>query len=227
MVTLFRDYYAWLAAVGGRLRQAVWQRLRSYPRIVRAMDIAATTLPLLVLALSGIVQLTHPGNNPLHDAVSLLVWGPWGWAQTAVFYLLAFTIVTTVVRVLLKMRMTARFRIGIGLYALTAVGVIIVGLHPTDMPGAAPTLTGLIHLATAGSMIFIFPAAAFLMAPHLGKALKGWLARYTRAAGVAALVLIAAAGVLTLAKIGWFGTIERLILVNGLVWMQVVTVHLL
>ena len=226
-MTLIAEYRDLIVSWAGRLRQSIWQLLRSHPRVVRGMEIAATVLPLVVLGLSAVVQLAHPGYNPLQDAVSLLVWGPWGGVQTAVFYLLGFTILTTVVRVLLKMRLTARFGVGIGLYALTAVGVFIVGTHPTDLPGAAPTLTGLVHLSTAGSMVFIFPAAAFLMAPHLGRTLRGWLARYTRAAGAVAIVLIAAAGVLTMTRLGWFGTVERLILVNGLAWMQIINFHLL
>ncbi len=227
LAILIRDSYAWLAAAAGRVRAAVWQALRSHPRVVRGMDIAATVLPLLVLLLSAIVQLAHPGYNPLQQAVSLLVWGPLGGVQTAAFFLLGFSILTTIIRVFLKMPTTVRFRVGIGLYALTAVGIIIVGMHPTDLPGAEPTLTGLIHLTTAGSMIFIFPAAAFLMAPHLGKTLKGWLAHYTRAAGGAAIALIAVVAVVTLARLGWFGTVERLILVNGVAWMQIVNFHLL
>ncbi len=225
--TLLRAYYAGLGLWAGRLRQWLWQRLRVHRGVVRAMEIGATVLPLLVLLLSAIVQLAHPGYDPLQDAVSLLVWGPWGFLQTVVFYLLGFAIVTTVVRVLIKMRLNLRFGAGIGLYALTGVGVIIVGMHPTDLPGAAPTLTGLIHLATAGSMVFIFPAAAFLMAPHLGRTLKGWLTGYTRVAGGIAIALIAAVAVVTLAKLGWFGTVERLILVNGMAWMAIVNFQLL
>jgi len=191
------------------------------------MEIAATVLPLVVLSLSVIVQVAYPGYNPLQDAVSLLVWGPLGWLQTAAFFLLSISILTTVVRLFLKTPMTARFRIGISLYALTAVGIIIVGVHPTDLPGAAPTLTGLVHLTTAGSIIFIFPAAAFLMAPHLGKTLKGWITRYTRAAGVTAIALIMLAGVVTLGGLGWFGTVERLILINAVAWTQIIGFQLL
>jgi hypothetical protein len=226
-VTLLRDCYARLADVAGRVREALWQLLRSHPRVIRGMEIAATILPLVVLFLSLIVQVAHPGYNPLQDAVSLLVWGPLGRMQTAAFFLFALSILTTVVRLFLKMPTTVRFRIGIGLYALTAVGVIIVGVHPTDLPGATLTLTGLVHLTTAGSIIFIFPAAVFLMAPHLGRTLKAWIARYSRAAGVAAIVLIALAGALMLGNFGWFGTVERLILINGVAWTQIIAFHLL
>ena len=76
--------------------------------------------------------------------------------------------------------------------------------------------------------MFLFPAAAFLTAPALKKTFKsGAWAAFSRASGGLQVALMLVIAVFFTGGFGFLGILERLIMVNGLAWMQVVNVKML
>lgn len=194
----------------------------------RIAGITATLTVFICVILTLISQIIHPGYNPLHDTISVLVWGPYGWLQTAAFYLLAFSTIMVGMKLLFKTNTSPLFKVGVVMLILMGIGTIIVGLHPTDIPGTPETKTGLIHIDTAAALVFLFPLACFLMAPYMKKAFsQKWVSRYTYFAGVASVALLAATAVVVLRNIDFVGTTERLIMANGLLWVQVVNIFII
>ncbi len=192
-------------------------------RFLRALELTVTSIPFIFLAISALIQFTHPGYNPWQDAISTLVWGPWGWVQTALFFLLAFSVIAQVIKLSIRAAQTVRLRIGIASFALMGVAFILIGLHPTDIPGAPPSPTGVVHLQTSAALIFLFPLTCFLVAPELRLGFRQkWLRPYTRTAGAVGFALIAATAVFVTGNHGWVGLLERLMVLNGLAWMQVI-----
>jgi len=72
----------------------------------------------------------------------------------------------------------------------------------------------------------LFPIAIFLLAPSF-KSTPNWkgIFIYTLIAGILALALIL--GALLAEQRGWFGLYERIIILNALIWVEVVAIHFL
>ncbi len=204
-----------------------WVDLASkHPVGVRVTRIGIALIPLLCVIFVAILQFTRPGYNPWQDTISMLVWGPHGWVLTGAFFLMAFSVLVLVIKLLIKPGTSIRYKIGISLFFLMGIGAILIGMHPTDAPGVSGTTTGVIHIMTTAALIFLFPAVCFLMAPTLKNYLsQKWITVYTRVTGVTALTLIAIIGVLFTNNLGFTGIMERLIALNGLAWIQVMHIQ--
>ncbi len=193
------------------------------PTWVKALDVTATVMPLTFILFSTAVEFTHPGYNPWQDVISLLVWGPYGWIQTVSFYLLSFSVLFLAAKLYIRGAGRLRLRIGVIMLALMGLGLVMVATHPMDPPGFSGTVTGIIHLQTTAVLVLSFPAACFIMATDLRKCLsRRWLSKYTVASGIAGILFIGITAVLVKGNLGWVGVGERLIMVNGLMWIQVV-----
>ncbi len=193
------------------------------PTWAKTLDITATIMPFIFMLFSTCIEFTHPGYNPWQDVISLLVWGPYGWIQTISFYLLSFSVLFLAAKLFIRGAGRLRLRIGGVLIAIMGLGLVVVATHPMDPPGFSGTLTGIIHLQTTAVLVLSFPAACFIMASDLRKCFsRKWLSKYTIATGIAAVMFIAVTAVLVLGNHGWVGASERLMMVNGLMWMQVV-----
>jgi hypothetical protein len=90
-------------------------------------------------------------------------------------------------------------------------------------PGAPP-IDGTIHTIASFGLGLLFPIAILLIA-HSLRNTPNWknIFIYTVIAGVFALVLIM--GALFVEQRGWFGLYERIIILNALVWVEVVAIH--
>ncbi|MFI7636203.1 DUF998 domain-containing protein [Nonomuraea sp. NPDC049400] len=84
---------------------------------------------------------------------------------------------------------------------LLAAGPVVVGVVPADpaldyQPGQPTGITtsGLIHQAADCALFPGLSAAAFVLAPHLGQASRGW-AVYARVSGALIIVFAFAAGI--------------------------------
>jgi hypothetical protein len=202
--------------------------IRKRSPVSRIVGITAVVTLFVCVLFTLISQLMHPGYNPIHDAISILVWGPGGWLQTVSFGLLAFSVIILGVKLYLKPHTPLAYKIGVLFLILMGIGTVVVSFYPTDIPGSTETLTGAIHIQTAASLVFLFPLACFLVAPHLKKNLvPKWVSRYTYLAGGLSLALIAVIAVFMLGDHGFMGTLERLIMANGLTWVQLMHIQLL
>jgi hypothetical protein len=102
--------------------------------------------------------------------------------------------------------------------------MLIAAFH-MDHTGAPP-IDGIIHTIASYGLGLLFPVAILSLAPSF-KSTPNWknIFVYTLVAGVLALGLIL--GAILGKQAGWFGLYERIIILNALVWVEVVAVHFL
>ena len=191
------------------------------------MSLAAISGPGLFLIIMTIVESLQPGYNRIQQTISMLVLGPYGWLQTVVFFVFGFLLIVFAVRLYFAIRKTRVSKFGVTSLILIGFSFFLIGIFPTQSPGTAPTLSSLIHRYAASSIAVIFPLACFLIAPGLraDPRWKGWFP-YTIATGLLATI-VAILGALVSPDWSWDGLHERVMLLNGLVWIEVTAIRLL
>jgi chromate transport protein ChrA len=125
-----------------------------------------------------------------------------------------------------NIRRARGFLAGIVLLALCGFVLMLIATFHMDAPGALRTIDGTIHAIASYGLGLLFPIAILLLAPSF-RSTPNWknIFIYTLVAGILAFGLIIAA--FFTEQTGWFGLYERIIILNALVWVEVVAVHLL
>jgi hypothetical protein len=198
------------------------------PRLLRLLEIIAAGMPLAFMLGSTFLKFADPAYGLVQNTISELVVGRFGTVLTVLFYLMGISTLLLAYKLLRLRPASRRMRLGAAAIMLCALSFVILGVFHTDMDGQARTLGGYIHEYTAGVPMFLSPVAAFLTAPALKKAFKSnrWLV-FSRASGWLQVALMLVIGVFFAGGLGFLGILERLIMVNGLAWMQVISVRTL
>ena len=204
-----------------QLRINIW-----HPRLGLTCMSAITVLagPILFVLVTLILGAVQPDYNPIYRTVSALVWGRFGWLQTIVFILFGF----------LMCIFTLRFYITFGekgkilnaatlLLLLNGFGFFIIAIFPTQPQG----IHRLVHLYTSQLMALLFTGALLLLLPNLRKH-PGWknVFVYTLITALISLSLIILGAIVAL-KVPWMGLYERIFLLNGFIWIEVIAIKLL
>jgi hypothetical protein len=190
------------------------------------VDAAAVVGPLVFLATTVFLEFAQPNSSPVHDTISSLVWGRFGWAQTSVFFVLGLTIIAMAIRVVSIMGRGYSARLGQAMLSLMGAAFIVLAIFPTSSPLHQMGIDHAIHQQTVRIMSALFPLACVLIS-------NGVLPRYptvrgyTMATAVVAMSLIPAGAVAVLTDASWLGAIERIILGNGLLWAEAITIQVL
>jgi hypothetical protein len=171
-------------------------------------------------------QLMHAGYNPKgccqHSGLGT------GVGCKPLLWFAGLLAIILGVKLFFKTKVPNADKIGSIFLMFMGIGTITVSFFPTDIPGSLTTLTGMIHIRTAELLVVLFPAACLLMAPHMKKIFaRKWISRYTHLAAGMSVALIIAVVVLVLGDHGFTGTLERLIMANGLTWVQLMHLQLL
>ena len=181
--------------------------------------------PVTFQSITGALQLSWSGYDPVRDAVSVLVFGPYGWLQTAAFLVLGCSVIALAVVLLFHMRF--RFKLNIVALLLLGAAFIVVGANPTGLPGVEDTVAAVIHRGAAGVTVVAFPVACFLLVPAL-KARHHTLLRWiTLGFGIFAVLFLSIVGVLLLAGLSVFGLYERVLLASGQLWVELICAQLI
>lgn len=192
--------------------------------VIRGAELIVSAIPILCIAATVVAQLLYAGYNPWQDAISSLVWGRYGSIQTAAFYLLGFSIMVLAIKMFLKAKQRV-LKTGIIALAITGLGMVMVGIFPAARSGFPQTIISAIHLNVSSALIFLFPIACFVMAPRLKECFSHrWLSAYTLISGILGVVFMMVEGFFHLTGRGWMGTFERLEILNGIAWVQTVTI---
>jgi hypothetical membrane protein len=192
--------------------------------VVRNAEVAASAIPILCVLGTVLAQVLYAGYNPWQEPISSLVWGPYGSIQTAAFYLLGASVLILAIKLFAKAK-TINLKVGVILLGLVGVGMVMIGIFPAARTGFPNTIINAIHLNVSSVLFCLFPVVCFVLAPKLKECFSHrWVTIYTWAAGILGIVLIAITGGLHYSNLGWIGTMERLVLLNGLVWVQTVTI---
>ncbi len=201
--------------------------------LLTAFAVAGIAGPVLFWAILLLAQALLPGYDPWVDSISRLIFGRYGWVQTANFCLAMVFMTAFGAAVYIGIAKSKAGRLASLLFILLGLAQLLTAIFRVNQnPFAPKTLAYNIHnwvfLVTAGA----FPFGALLLVPSLMSD-KRWrpFAGITAAAGIAALALglywVFAHPLAPQLINPWFGVYERILLSIPLVWMTVISARLL
>jgi MFS family permease len=181
--------------------------------------------PIVVIVGDLATSLSLPDYSPIRDSVSSLAWTDLGWLQTICFLAMGLLLVIFVAKLFFNIRRAKGFHAGIVLLALCGFVLMLIAAFHMGHAGAPP-IDGTIHTIASYGLGLLFPIAILSLAPSF-KSTSNWknIFIYTLVAGILALALIL--GALLAEQRGWFGLYERIIILNALIWVEVVAIHFL
>jgi hypothetical protein len=191
------------------------------------LALAGMAGPLVLAATDFTAALTSPEYNLVRDSISSLALTSLGWLQTIGFLAIGLLVEIFTAGLLFNVKGARGFRFSIGLLVFFGFALLLIGAFRTDPVGAPHTIEGTIHGLTATSSFWIFPAAILIIAPSLRKD-PNWksIFRYTVITGVLAIALVITLGVLP-DEAKWFGLLERILVANMIIWVEVAAIKLL
>jgi len=173
--------------------------------------------PAVFLLGTTALEIYQPGYNRLTSTISELVWGPAGWLENILFLVFAITLA------LFALRLRTAF---IPL-AAASLGFVLIAIFPTRAIGGEITMISLIHEYSAQGIALALPAACFLLAKKLDNNEKHrFLVTCSITAGVIGIAVNICGFLALHNESAWVGAAERLIVLNGLFWLQLAGIHL-
>jgi MFS family permease len=181
--------------------------------------------PIVVIVGDLTASLSTPGYSLVRDSVSSLALKPIGWLQSICFLAMGLLLEIFVAGLFFNIRRARGFHAGIVLLALCGFVLLLIAAFHMNHPGAPP-IDGTIHTIASYGLGLLFPIAILSLAPSL-KSTPNWknIFVYTLVAGIIAFGLII--GAFFTEQTGWFGLYERIVILNALVWVEVVAIHFL
>jgi len=181
--------------------------------------------PIVVIVGDLAASLSTPGYSPIRDSVSSLALTRIGWLQSICFLAMGLLLEIFVAGLFFNIHRARGFHAGIVLLALCGFVLMLIATFHMDHPGA-PHIDGTIHTISSYGLGLLFPIAILSLAPSF-KRTPNWkgIFVYTLIAGILGFGLIV--GAIFGDQRGWFGLYERIIILNALVWVEVVAMHFL
>ncbi len=197
--------------------------VQTWPRI---LDVIAVAGPMVFLAVTIFLENAQPDFSPARDTISSLVWGRFGWAQTAVFFVMALSMIAMAVRLAAIMGLGRASRLGQILLTLIGMAFAVIAIFPTASPLGPSGIENAIHQDTVRAVSVLFPLVCMVVSNSLRLSYPT-LRGYTAATAMVAIALIPAGALAAFTDAPWLGAIERIILGTGLLWAEVVAIQLL
>jgi hypothetical protein len=178
---------------------------------------------------SILLSSIQPGYDPVKQTLSALVLTPHGWLQTLDFCFFGMLVILFAMGLYNGINKRAGLELSTFLIILMGIGMIIIGVFPTDS-GHVMSLHGKIHHCTVYVLGFIFPVSCFSLLPSL-KADPRWrsLSIYTAVSGAMVFAFIIGWIYMTTAGLmdSWVGLYERAFTANAILWLEVMALRLL
>jgi hypothetical protein len=187
----------------------------------------AGMLAPLMLAIGDLTAgLSTPGYSIVHNSISSLALTRIGWLQTIGFLALGLLVEVFTAGLLFNIKRFRGFHLSIGILVVFGFAVLLIGAFRTDPVGAARTIEGRIHGFTASTAFSIFPVALLFLTPSLRND-PNWkvLLRYTAVTFILAVIFIVALRIMQ-EQHNWFGLVERLLVLNMMVWVEIAAIRL-
>lgn len=202
------------------------------PWIQRLSVVCLTALagiigPVLFFSITTVLGSLQPEHNAFQQTISMLVFGPHGWLQTLVFLLFGFLLIVFAVRLFFSVNKRLGSRIGIVFFILIGLGFFLIGIFPTQQTEAGLALHAIIHRYTVRAISILFMLACFVLGLNF-RSDPFWkkFSLYTIFTAVIAFIL----NIMVVAVPSdwyWIGLYERILLLNGLLWIAVMAIRLL
>jgi len=181
---------------------------------------------LLIIGDISAASVASPGYSLLENSISSLALTQIGWMQTIGFLFLGLLVEVFTAGLLFNIRGKRLFYLGIFLFVIFGFALLLIGAFRTDPVGAERTIEGRIHGLTAQTAFTIFPIALLSLLSSI-KNDPNWqrFFRYTLVTLILGVVLII---VIRIAQEPnqVFGLMERLIVINMLIWVEIAAIHL-
>jgi hypothetical protein len=184
--------------------------------------------PLLLLGAEIVVLPSVANYSPVQDSISILAWTGLGWIESGTFLITGLLLEVFAAILLLGIRGSGGFNLGILLLTCSGFGLILVGAFRTDIPYFPHTIGGTIHGIAANTTFALLPLAILLIAPSLKKD-PYWRSTFifSIATAVFALCWIAIYRLWLPQELGWFGLYERILAGVEIIWVEVMAFWLL
>jgi hypothetical protein len=192
-----------------------------------ALALAGMAGPLVLIATDFTAAFTSPDYNMVRDSISSLALTRLGFLQTIGFLAIGLLIEIFTAGLLFNIKGVRGFHFSIGLLVFFGFALLLIGAFRTDPVGGPETVEGTIHGITATGAFWIFPVAILVIAPSLRND-PAWRALflYSIIVGFLAIVLVITLGVLP-NETSWFGLLERIVVANMIIWVEVSAIRLL
>jgi hypothetical protein len=187
--------------------------------LVRACATAAICLFAYAAVALGVLHILRPDYAPATNFVSNYAVGPYGWIMTTFFVAFSIALLALVAGLFMGPVKGAFGLIGLGALLVTAAGLIVTAIYPTDLPGAPYTRSGDIHELSFRINVVGILFGVLGLSAALGAA-QTWR-RYRRTVwSLACLIVIALAiQFATLRKGLPYGLANRFFVVVVFTWM--------
>jgi hypothetical protein len=191
------------------------------------LALAGMAGPLVLVVTDFTAAFTNPDYSLVRDSISSLALTRLGFLQTIGFLAIGLMVEIFTAGLLFNIRGVRGFRFSIGLLVFFGFALLLIGAFRTDPVGWPDTIEGTIHGLTATVAFWIFPVAILVIVPSLRND-PAWrnISLYTIIAGLLAIVLVIMLGVLP-GEASWFGLLERILVANMIIWVEVAAVSLL
>jgi hypothetical protein len=189
-------------------------------------DSLATIIPVAFFGIETALHILPTFQNPLRQTISTYVWSNYGMLATVAFYIIGIIIAILSIRLFFSLSKTSISKVGALLLTLVGMNLILVAIFPTRHTGDPMSLQFVVHIISAFSIAIVFPAAILMLNRSLKD--RGWnrLYKYTFfVAGFEILVDLFALVVLIF-NLQLLGIVERLLIFNALIWIEVVAVRI-
>ena len=190
--------------------------------------LAGMAAPVVLAAADLTSAATSHGYNFISDSISSLALTDHGYIQIIGFMAAGLLIEVFVAGLLYNVRHDGGFHLAIAAMVLFGFFLLMVGAFRTDPAGTVTRSTdGVIHGLSASAAFWVFPLGLFLMARSIRND-PSWrsLFCYTLVTGGLGVVL-AFLTIYLNHRIGWFGLLERLVVANMILWVEVASFRML
>ncbi len=207
-----------------------WQRLPfliSKLNVHSALAVAGIVGPLMLTVGDLTAAMASPNYSLVKNSISSLALTGIGWLQTIGFLALGLLVEVFTTSLMYNVKRYKWFHLGIAILVFFGFAMLLIGAFHTDAVGIEERTTeGRIHgyMATAG--FTLFPFAVLCLVPSF-KRDNNWRDHYR----YSQITFYLAIALLVLTRIFQegsevFGLMERLLVVNMVIWVEVVAVRL-
>jgi hypothetical protein len=193
-----------------------------------ATALAGMAAPLVLVAADWTAAAGARNYSFISDSISSLALTRLGYVPIIGFMVAGLLIEVFIAGLLYNVRHDRGFHAGITAMVLFGFFMLLVGAFRTDPDGTAVrSVHGIIHGLSATFTFWLFPIGLFCLARSL-KHDPDWtsLYRYTLVTGALGVVLAIVAIFLD-KHIGWFGLLERAVVANMIIWVEIAAFRML